>query len=75
MLTRFHPHKQLFFGACFLLLPVFLFSQDKIIDSLENKLKLATHDSSRWDILFYLSKGYYGYDTAKSGVYLARVIP
>jgi two-component system NarL family sensor kinase len=52
--------------VCFSLLPVFLFSQDKIIDSLKKKLEAATHDSSRWDLFFRLAKAYYGYDTAIS---------
>jgi two-component system, NarL family, sensor kinase len=66
MLTGLKHYKQLIFGVWFLLMPFILSSQNRIIDSLENKLKLATHDSSRWDIFFRLAKAYYGYDTAKA---------
>jgi len=66
------PVRFFILALCVSLVPVFLFSQDKSIDSLENKLKLATHDSSRWDLLFLLSKAYYGYDTAKSAAYIEK---
>lgn len=64
--------RQLILGLSFLILPVFLSGQDNYIDSLERKLKLAVHDSSRWGILFNLSKAYYGYDTIKSELYQVR---
>jgi tetratricopeptide (TPR) repeat protein len=72
MESIFYVVRLLFLKLCFSLLPVFLFSQDKVIDSLENKLKQATHDSSRWELFFHLSKVYYGYDTAKSAACLVK---
>ena len=68
----FYAPRLFVWALCFSLLPVHLFSQDKIIDSLENKLKLATHDSSRWDLYFLLAKAYYGYDTARALSYIQQ---
>ena len=45
MLTRLDQYRQLFFAACFLLLPALLFSQNKTIDSLLLVLQNARQDT------------------------------
>ena len=65
-------NKQLFFGTCFLLLPFLIFSQTKIIDSLQNELKKSTKDSLKSFLFTKLASQYFAYDTVKAYDFLQR---
>ncbi len=72
MLKYYYTASLSFFALYFTLHSELLFSQDKIIDSLQTKLKQAKNDSARWDVYFSLAKAYYGYDTAKAQEYITK---
>ena len=64
MLSRVYLYRQLILALC-LASPCLLFSQNKIIDKLQDSLKNEKRDSLRSLILLELSFNYIGYDTAK----------
>lgn len=66
MLNRFDQYKQLCFAAFFLLLPIFLFSQNKIIDSLLLVLQNARQDTAKINLNYKLAQQLAGYDVAKA---------
>lgn len=64
MKTGLYLYRQLILAVC-LLSPCLVFSQNKIIDELQESLKNEKRDSLRSLILLELSFNYIGYDTAK----------
>lgn len=62
MFTRPDQYRQLFFAAYLLLLPLFLFSQNKIIDSLLLELQRTRHDTAKILLNFQLADKLRGYD-------------
>ncbi len=58
--------KRMLLGAYVFALPLFVISQNKIIDSLEGLLKTEKKDSVRSLILIDLASNYSGYDTLKA---------
>ncbi len=69
-MTSFDQYKKLFSGACFLLLPFLVFSQDKIIDSLLLLLQNAREDSTKINLNYKLAEQLTGYNLTKSEKHL-----
>ena len=70
MLIRFDPYKPLFLGACFVLLPFHLFSQNKIIDSLSVLLQNAQQDTTKITLHYRLAEQLADYDVTRSDYHL-----
>jgi len=70
MLTGLDQCRQLYCTACFLLLPVLLFSQNKIIDSLLLVLKNTRQDTVKINLNYKLEEQLAGYDVKEAEKHL-----
>src|SRR5687767_14692273 len=70
ILTRLDQCRQLFCTACFLMLPVLIFPQNKIIDSLLLTLKNTRQDTLKINLNYKLAEQLAGYDVTKAGKHL-----
>jgi signal transduction histidine kinase len=70
MLKRFDQYKYFFCGACLLLLPFLLFSQNKTIDSLLRFLQNARHDTTKMHLNYQVAEQLSSYDIPGADKYL-----
>ena len=63
-------YKQIILGACFLILPFFLFSQNKTIDSLLRLLQNSQHDTVRIKLNYQVAEKLSSYNIPEADKYL-----